>query len=73
MESATNISFTLAKPMTLTLVFGGTTASGGKKVLIDGVTKTTGADGRLIIPLTDGTHIIKKGDGINLFYISLSE
>jgi pectate lyase len=71
MESSTNISFTIANPMTLTLVFGGTTAAGNKKVLIDGTTHTTGADGKLTVSLTDGTHVIKKGDSMNLFYIAL--
>jgi pectate lyase len=71
MESSTEISFSLSKPMTLTLVFAGT--EGNKKVKIDDVNETTDASGKLTKALTAGSHTITKGDSINLFYISLSD
>ncbi|MDR1227266.1 MAG: Ig-like domain-containing protein [Prevotellaceae bacterium] len=71
-ESSTKITFTIAKPMKLTLIFG--TDDKSKKVKIDGANQTTDIGGRLNeINLAAGTHTIEKGDTMNLFYISLSE
>ena len=72
MESGTDISFTIENEMTLALIFGGTTAAGGKKVLVDGTSYTTDSSGKLVLDLAAGEHHVKKGDGINLFYISLA-
>jgi hypothetical protein len=72
MESSTVVSFTLSEPMTLKLYFGGSTAAGSKKVKIDDADKTTAADGTLTVTLNAGAHTVKKGDSINLFYISLT-
>ena len=71
MESATSIKFTLDKAMTLTLVF----ASGetGKGVKVDGTKYTTDSNATVTVNLAAGSHEIKKGDPINLFYIGLSE
>jgi pectate lyase len=73
MESATNITFTTTGTMTLRLVFGGST-SGSGKVLIDGTSFTTEANGsnyEVNTSLNAGSHTVKKSSGINLFYISL--
>lgn len=72
MESSTSITFSITSPMTLTLVFGGTTAANGKKVKVNDGSHTVDANQELVLPLTAGSHTIKKGDSINLFYISLN-
>ncbi len=67
MESSTVISFTITQKMQLTLVF--VEKSGNVK--IDGTTYNVDASGLFIVDLEAGTHEIKKGTSINLFYISL--
>ncbi len=69
MESSTDISFTAPAKGTLTLVFGGSTAAGGKKVKIDGESCVIGSDGIYTVDLEAGSHIVKKGESINLFYM----
>jgi uncharacterized repeat protein (TIGR02543 family) len=70
-ESSTDISFTTSQAMTLTLYF----ASGetGKKVKVDAVNHTTDSEAKISTTLAAGTHVITKGDSINLFYILLEE
>lgn len=70
MESTSNISFNAPKAGKLTLVFGGTTAAGGKRVNVDGTAYTTDANGIATIDLAAGSHTITKGDSINLFYMN---
>jgi hypothetical protein len=56
------------------LVFG--TASdnaANKNVKINDANQKVGADATLTMSLNAGTHTVKKGDTMNLFYISLSE
>ena len=72
MESATNISFNAPAAGTLTLVFGGSTAAGEKRVKVDGNVYTTDANGIATISLGAGSHTITKGDAINLFYMNYS-
>ena len=69
MESATSIKFTIAEPMTLTLIFAKTTPN----VKING-TKIVGSDGQIVQQLSAGLHEITKGDGSDndLFYITLT-
>ncbi len=67
-ESSTEISFTIANPMTMILIFG----ESNKKVKIDNVDRTTDATGKVTLELAAGTHKITKTDTMNLFYISLS-
>lgn len=73
MESSTSIAFSLEKPMKLTLVFGGSTAASDKKVKIDDADYTADANGIVEKELGAGSHTVKKGDSINLFFIALSE
>ncbi len=68
MESSTLVSFSTTSPMKLTLIF----AESGKRVKVDDVEYTTNANGIVTVGLTPGAHTIKKGDSINLFYISLA-
>ncbi|NDW13175.1 T9SS C-terminal target domain-containing protein [Bacteroides sp. 214] len=69
MESATVISFTITEESTLTLVF--MTDEGGKRVKINDVNKTT--DSYIYtIDLPADTYTIKKGDTMNLFYMSVA-
>ncbi len=72
MESSTIISFTITEKMKLTLVFGGTTEAGGKRVKINDKAYTTDTSGIAIVDLEAGTHKIIKVDSINLFYMSLA-
>ncbi|MBQ6890618.1 MAG: hypothetical protein IJN53_06370, partial [Oscillospiraceae bacterium] len=69
MESATNITFNAPSDGTLTLVFGGSTAAGGKAVKVDGSSKTLDSNGILTMDITSGSHTVTKGDSINLFYM----
>lgn len=72
METATTTSFTLTVPMTVKLVFGGTTSASGKTAKIDGVVYTTSPEGSnygIIQTLTASSHTISKGDSIHLFAI----
>ena len=70
METATNIAFTTTSEKTLTLIFLGTET--GKKVKIDGTNYSTNAQGEVVVTLAAGSHVITKGDAINLFFISLA-
>lgn len=67
LESATNISFTAAKPGKLTLVF---VTPGNIK--IDGAKKTFDSN-VFTIDLAAGEHKITKADTMNLFYMSFEE
>lgn len=69
-ESSTSIKFTTATDAKLVLYFG--SSEGGKRIIVDGKTYTTAADGTVEIALTAGAHTITKGDTLNLFLISLS-
>lgn len=69
MESATLISFTTEEETTLTLVF--LASESGKRVKINDENKTT--DSHIFtIDLPAGTHTIKKGDTMNLFYMAVT-
>lgn len=68
LESSTSIQFTVAKPATLTLVLDDGFSG---KVDINGI-KETVTDGILVKELEVGTHIIKKADTANLFYMALN-
>ena len=68
MESATEVTFSIDKEMTLTLVTDG---AEGKKIKVDGESYAVDANGYLTITLSAATHTITKGDAINLFYINL--
>ena len=69
MEDATSISFTTTSAATITLVFG--EAETYKKVKIDGDTYYTDGNAMVSVDLVKGDHTIKKGDSINLFYITI--
>lgn len=70
MESATEINITPTTSGNITLVFGGSTAASGKKVLVGGTKETVGSDGTYTFAGTAGTkYTIKKGDAINLFLV----
>ena len=68
MESSTTISFTIAQPMQLTLVLGGSTSY---TIKIDDE-KLSSTSNVITITLDAGTHTITKDKTTNLFYISLS-
>ncbi len=72
MESATAITFNALQAGTLKLVFGGSTAAGGKSVLVNGISYTCDSNGIATIPVNAGTVTVKKGDSINLFYMSFT-
>ncbi len=68
-ESKTSITFTIAQPMTLTLVFAEGTVP---DIKIDGV-KVTAESGNIITyELEAGAHEITKASTFNLFYINLT-
>lgn len=68
MESATNISFTLAEELTILLVFAEGSAP---NVKIDGQ-KVNATNGNIIeYKLAKGSHTITKADSNNLFYINM--
>lgn len=67
MESATQISFTLAKSAKVTLVFNSDFVKGVK---IDGA-KVTAASGIVEVDLAAGAHTITKGDVANLYLIAV--
>ncbi len=69
MESSTNITFTAPHSGTYTLVFGGSTSAGGKKVKIDGKEYTADSNGIVTVQVAPGEHTVTKGDSINLFYM----
>ena len=70
MESATEINVTPTASGNITLVFGGSTAASGKKVLVGSTKETVGSDGTYTFAGTAGTkYTIKKGDAINLFLV----
>lgn len=66
-ESSTSITFTITEPMTLTLVLD----KSGKKINIDGEKYTTDSEGIVTMELPAGSHVITKGDSMNLYFISL--
>ena len=67
MESSTNITFTLAKTMLMTLYFGDQeTAS----IKVDGVKKTSDSS-TYSQTLDEGQHVLTKADSRNLFGIKL--
>lgn len=68
MEGDTSITFTLAVSLKLTLVTDGV----GKKIVVDGKKYTVSENGTVVIDLEAGSHLIKKGDSMNLFAIILS-
>lgn len=68
MESATQISFTLAKSAKVTLVFNSDFVKGVK---IDGA-KVTAVGGIVAMDLAAGAHTITKGDVANLYLISVA-
>ena len=68
METETTISFTIAQPMQLTLVLGGSTSY---TIKIDDE-KLSSTSNVITITLDAGTHTITKDKTTNLFYISLS-
>lgn len=65
MESATSITFTIDKPMTLNLYLDGKCTA-----KIDGE-KNTGSNGVISVQLAAGSHEITKQDSCNLFLIEL--
>ncbi len=68
MESSTKVSFAIANPMTMTLIF----AEGSKTVKVNGIEYAVDSQGKATVELTAGSHEITKGNAaINLFYISL--
>ena len=67
MESKTNITFSIDKPMTLTLVF----VESMPNAKING-DKVTGSNGKISYDLAAGSHEITKADTNNLFFMSLS-
>ncbi len=70
METATDIVITPTSNCTVTLIFGGSTAAGGKKIKLDDVSKTLDANGQFSFEAKANTAVhLKKGDGINLFLI----
>ena len=69
MESSTNVTFTTTEPTTLTLVFNENFSG---KVKINDVNYNPVA-GILTMPMSAGTHSIKKGDTAYLFYINVAE
>ena len=70
MESSTAISITPNSGCKVTLIFGGTTAAGGKKIKLDGTSITLDANGQYSFNATAGTkYELTKGDGINLFLV----
>ena len=68
METETTISFTIAQPMQLTLVLGGSTSY---TIKIDDE-KLSSTSNVITVTLDAGTHTITKDKTTNLFYISLS-
>lgn len=70
METATDITITPTADCTITLIFGGETAAGGKKIKLDDVSKTLDAKGQISFEAkAKQTVHLKKGDSINLFLI----
>ncbi|MDA3853278.1 MAG: T9SS type A sorting domain-containing protein [Bacteroidales bacterium] len=67
LESSTQISFSLERQATLTLVFNSDYA---KKIKVDG-TAYSASSGLVQITLAKGSHSITKADVANLFYISI--
>jgi pectate lyase len=65
METSTNISFSLAKKATVTLVFN---SDFEKNVKVDG-SKVQASAGFVKVDLAAGSHAITKGDVANLFLI----
>lgn len=68
-ETSTDIKFTTAKPITLTLVFH---FASSKNINVDGV-KHTFSNGILTLDLKAGSHRITKADTANLFYMIATE
>ena len=68
-ESKTSITFTIAQPMTLTLVFAEGTVP---DIKIDGEKLTATGSNIITCPLEAGTHEITKASTFNLFYINLT-
>lgn len=68
-ETSTDIKFTTAKPVTLTLVFH---FASSKNINVDGV-KHTFSNGILTLELAAGSHRITKADTANLFYMIVTE
>ncbi len=69
-ESKTSITFTIAQPMTLTLVF----AEGSvPDIKIDGEKQTATNSNIITCPLEAGSHEITKANTFNLFYINLTQ
>lgn len=66
-ESSTSITFTTTESMTLTLVLD----ASGKGIKIDGEKYTTDSEGIVTVELPAGSHVITKGDSMNLYFISL--
>ena len=71
METDTSITFSITEAMTLKLKFAD--GETGKKVKVNGTAYTTDSDAVATVSLAAGSHEIKKGDSINLFYISLKK
>lgn len=65
METATSITFTIDKPMTLNLYLDGKCTA-----KVDGE-KYTGSNGVITVQLVAGSHEITKADSCNLFLIEL--
>lgn len=70
MESKTKITFSCNDGATLFMAFASTES--GQKVKVDGKEYTTGTGGTVTVELAGGSHEITKGDGINLFYLSVA-
>lgn len=69
-ENKTSITFTIAQPMTLTLVF----AEGSvPDIKIDGEKQTATNSNIITCPLEAGSHEITKANTFNLFYINLTQ
>ena len=72
MESSTKIEVTPTNSGNVTLIFGGSTAAGSKKVKVNDTQVTTDSNGKYIFTATAGQkYTIEKGDAINLFIIEL--
>lgn len=70
MESSTDLTITPTADCDVTLIFGGSTAAGGQKYKLDGVSRTLDSNGHDTFSATARTvYHVQKADGINLFLI----
>lgn len=70
MESSTVVTFSCASPGTLKLV--GASSDSKKNIIVDGVIYTANSSGVVEVPVTEGSHTIRKKDQMGVFYIALT-